>query len=67
MHKRAQSLFLESAAESQRKNLTALNQGQAIGRLIKLGDDNDIAIMGAVRLNVPMETYLDRYRPGGEP
>lgn len=43
-------------------DLTRLNRGQALGRLIKVGDDSDIAIMGAVRLTVSKETYLDWYR-----
>jgi len=53
---------LEKCCAITAQDLTTLNKGQAIGRLIKLGDDTDIAIMGAVRLNVPTKAYIDWYR-----
>ena len=53
---------LEKCCAITAHDLTTLNKGQAIGRLIKLGDETDIAIMGAVRLNVPAKAYIDWYR-----
>jgi hypothetical protein len=44
------------------QDLAALDKGQALGRLIHFGEDVDIALMGAVRLNVPRQKYLDWYR-----
>lgn len=49
------------------QDLAALDRGQPIGRLIRLSEDgdtgdNDIAILGAIRLNVPKEAYLEWYK-----
>ena len=58
--------LLESCCGLTAQDLAALDRGQAIGRLIRLGDggdgDNDIAILGAIRLNVSKEAYLEWYR-----
>ena len=43
-------------------DIKTLDQGRPIGRLIKFGDDADIAIMGAIRLSVPKEAFLRWYR-----
>jgi len=53
---------LEKCCAITAKDVTLLNRGQAIGRLIDFGDDTDLAIMGAVRLTVPKEAYIDWYR-----
>ncbi len=43
-------------------DIKTLDRGQPIGRLIKSGEDADIAIMGAIRLSVSKETFLRWYR-----
>ena len=53
---------LEKCCAITAQDLARLNKGQVLGRLIKVGNDTDIAIMGAVRLNVSKETYIDWYR-----
>lgn len=53
---------LEKCCAISAQDLTALNEGHALGRLIKLGDDTDIAVMGAIRLTAPKDAYLDWYR-----
>jgi hypothetical protein len=44
------------------QQLKELNEGHALGRLIKFGDDRDIALMGAVRLAISKEAYLEWWR-----
>lgn len=48
------------------QDLAAMDRGQAIGRLVRIGEDgdgdHDIAILGAIRLQVPKEAYLKWYR-----
>jgi hypothetical protein len=53
---------LEKCCAISAQDLAALNKGHALGRLIKFGDDADIAIMGAIRLTIPKGAYIDWYR-----
>ncbi|MEO8661903.1 MAG: hypothetical protein ABI693_25780 [Bryobacteraceae bacterium] len=44
------------------QHLKELNEGHPVGQLIKFGDDRDIALMGAIRLAIPKEAYLEWWR-----
>ncbi len=43
-------------------NIPRLDRGEALGKLVETGDDRDLALMGAVRLAVPKEVFLNWYR-----
>jgi hypothetical protein len=60
--KESPAVILEKCCEITTEDLGTLDAGQALGRLIKLGDDADIAIMGAVRLTISKEAFIDWYR-----
>jgi len=53
---------LEKCCALPPQRLKELNEGHAVGQLIKFGDDRDIALMGAIRLAIPKEAYLDWWR-----
>ena len=43
-------------------NIPRLDRGEALGKLVDTGDDRDLALMGAVRLSVPKQVFLNWYR-----
>ena len=43
-------------------NIPRLNKGEALGKLVDTGDNRDLALMGAVRLSVPKQVFLNWYR-----
>lgn len=43
-------------------NIPRLDRGEALGKLVETGDDRDLALMGAVRLSVPKQVFLNWYR-----
>ena len=43
-------------------HIPRLDKGEALGKLVATGDDRDLALMGAVRLSVPKQVFLNWYR-----
>ena len=37
------------------ENISRLDRGEALGKLVETGDDRDLALMGAVRLTIPKQ------------
>jgi len=54
--------FLQKYAHATAEELGALQRGQPFVRTLKTGDDRDLAIVGAVALDLPKEFFLERYR-----
>jgi hypothetical protein len=54
--------FLQKYAHATGDELGALQRGQPFVRTLKTGDDRDLAIAGAVALDLPKEFFLERYR-----
>ena len=44
------------------ENISRLDRGEALGKLVETGDDRDLALMGAVRLTIPKQVFLNWYR-----
>ena len=44
------------------ENISRLDRGEALGKLVATGDDRDLALMGAVRLTIPKQVFLNWYR-----
>ena len=41
---------------------TSLTRGETVSRILRTGDGRDVAVFGAVQVNVPRSFFLDRQR-----
>lgn len=53
--------FLTDHAGFSDKDLEKLNQGEAIARIVKTGDNREVMVEAAVRVNAPVDFIADRF------
>lgn len=56
------TVLLNECCRVSSENIQRLDKGEALGKLVETGDDRDLALMGAVRLSVPKQVFLNWYR-----
>jgi hypothetical protein len=54
--------FLREYARASAADLAALERGQPVVRTLDTGDSREVAVVGAIRLEVPKEFFLERFR-----